>query len=210
MRLVEVRAGRVRAFVDREGRPWRSAIAKEPLSGPVRVDREGLVGDEVADRKHHGGPEQAVLAYGLGVYGAWRAEGHELPCGSFGENLVMEGVDDHEACIGDVWNLGGAILQISQPRQPCETLARHVGSDELVEQTWALGRGGWYLRVLTPGSIVPGPIELLQRPHPGWTVARVLRAFDQARRHPEEARAASALAQLSPPWRAKLALKAGD
>ncbi len=209
MRILQVRLGPVRALVDAEGRPWRSAIAKEEALAPVLVGPEGIDGDQVGDRRHHGGPQQALLACAASHYEAWRTEGMDLPLGAFGENLVVEGTSDQEVCVGDAWGLGGLRLQVSQPRQPCATLARYLASDAVVERTWEAARGGWYLRVLQGGLLAPGPLDLLDRPHPGWTVARVLRAFDEAARNPGEAREAAALAHLSPEWRAKLAAKAG-
>ena len=209
MRILQVRFGPVRALVDAAGRPWRSAIAKAEATGPVRADREGINGDQVADRRHHGGPQQALLAYAASHYDLWRAEGIDLPIGSFGENLVMEGATDQDVCVGDVWAAGAVRLQVSQPRQPCATLARYLASASVVERVWETGRGGWYLRILVGGPLVPGPMELLEHPHPGWTVARVMQAFDKARTCPEEAEMAAGLEHLSPEWRAKLAGKAG-
>jgi len=209
MRILQVRLGPVRPLVDAAGRPWRSAIAKAETSHSVRVGAEGIDGDQVADRRHHGGPQQALLAYAAALYDTWRSEGVDLPLGSFGENLVVEVASDQDVCIGDVWQVGALRLQVSQPRQPCATLARYLASDSVVERIWNTGRGGWYLRVLSPGTLAPGPVELTDRPHPGWTVARVLQAFDAAARNPEEARNAADLEHLSPEWRAKLAAKAG-
>ena len=209
MRILQVRLGPVRALVDAEGRPWRSAIAKEEVVGPVRVTPEGLAGDQVADRRHHGGPEQALLAYADAHYEAWRREERDWPRGAFGENLLVDGATDQDVCIGDLWQVGALRLQVSQPRQPCETLARFLGSAAVVERVWKTGRGGWYLRVLAAGPVQAGPVELLERPHPGWTVARVLRAFEEAARDRTEARTAAGLQHLSPGWRAKLAAKAG-
>jgi MOSC domain-containing protein YiiM len=209
VRILQIRLGPVRPLTDAAGRPWRSAIAKVAAPDPVRVGIEGIEGDQVADRRHHGGPQQAVLAYAADHYAAWRSEGMDLPWGAFGENLLVEGAADQDVCIGDVWQLGALRLQVSQPRQPCATLARYLSSDTVVPRIWDTGRGGWYLRVLVPGILAPGPAELAGRPHPGWSVARVLRAFDEAARHPEEARGAAALEHLSPEWRAKLAAKAG-
>ena len=209
MKILQVRLGPVRSLVDGGGRPWRSAIAKAEAPGPVRVGIDGLEGDQVADRRHHGGPQQAVLAYAASHYESWSLEGSTLGHGVFGENLVVEGASDQDVCIGDVWQAGGLRLQVSQPRQPCSTLGRYLASDALVERVWATGRGGWYLRVLNPGLVSAGELDLIERPHPGWTVARVLRAFDQAQQHPEEARLAAGLVHLSQEWRTKLAAKAG-
>src|SRR5437868_3597371 len=86
------------------GKPWRSAIVKQVVSGPVALGLEGLAGDGQADRRFHGGPERALMAYASEHYPLWREElGREsLPAGSFGENLTLEGLTEAQASIGDV------------------------------------------------------------------------------------------------------------
>jgi MOSC domain-containing protein YiiM len=213
-RLLGLRTGRVRALGEADAadplrKPWRSAIFKEPVEGPLRLSRLGLEGDEVADRRHHGGPDQAVLGYASEHYPAWRAEGLDADPGAFGENLLFEGLLDSEVCIGDRWQVGGATLQVSHPRQPCGTLARRFQRGDVVARVWATGRGGWYFRVLEEGVVAPeGEVVLLDRPNPGWTVARILHAYWRAVEDPDEARAAAALPLLTPHWPEKLLARA--
>jgi MOSC domain-containing protein YiiM len=212
--LVSLRIGRVRAFgsadaADPLQKPWRSAIAKEAVQGPVRLARLGLDGDEVGDPEHHGGPHQAVLGYAFEHYPAWRAEGIDAEPGAFGENLLFTGLSDDEVCIGDVYRLGGATLQVSQPRQPCFTLARRFGRQDMVARVWESRRGGWYFRVLEEGLVAAGEAALrVERPNPGWTAARVLTAYRHAAEEPAEARAAAAVPLLSPHWPVKLLARA--
>jgi MOSC domain-containing protein YiiM len=213
-RLLEVRTGRVRLH-GQEGaadpllRPWRSAIAKEPAQGPRRLGVLGLEGDEVADARHHGGPDQAVLGYAAAHYPRWREEGFEAAPGAFGENLLFEGLADADVCIGDSFALGSARLQVSHPRQPCGTLAKRFGRGDVVARVWETARGGWYFRVLEEGEVEAGQaLRLLARPNPGWTVARVLRAYWRAADEPEEARAAAAVPLLTAHWPAKLLARA--
>jgi MOSC domain-containing protein YiiM len=197
----------VQDYTDGQGRHWRSAIAKTELAGPVFLGRLGLAGDQVGNHKHHGGSHQAVLAYPVAHYACWRAElGLAAGPGGFGENLAVAGCTEEEVCIGDTYSLGQAVLQVSQPRQPCHTLELRWERPGLMAAVFDSARGGWYLRVLQEGDIQAGQaMTLLQRPHPGWSVARVFRAFLGT--DPEERRGAAALRPLSPKWKEKLAVR---
>jgi MOSC domain-containing protein YiiM len=128
-----------------------------------------------ADRKGHGGPEKAVLAYAAAHYDSWRArlELPKLPFGAFGENLTVAELTEQTVCIGDSWQLGGATVQISQPRVPCFKLAYRWRIKDLTARVAKTGRTGWYLRVLDEGEIQAGQeMTLLDRPYPQWTIAR--------------------------------------
>ena len=156
-------------------RPWRSAFFKEPVSGPVAVGPLGLAGDEQADRKHHGGPDLAVLMYCGDHYPAWSAE-HGLASigpGGFAENLTVTGCGEPDVCVGDRLRVGrNLVLEVSQPRQPCSNIDRRWRRQGVMAATVATGRGGWYLRVLQPGEVRAGDeVVLLERPFPGLTVA---------------------------------------
>ncbi|HSE28844.1 MAG TPA: MOSC domain-containing protein [Gemmatimonadales bacterium] len=173
-------------FAREGGEPThRTAIRKRPAEGPVWLGRLGLAGDEVADHRHHGGPDQAVLAYAGVHYATWRAELGDHPVllpGGFGENLTVEGTDETTACLGDVWEIGGARLEVSLPRMPCETLARRFGIRDFVKRVARCGRTGWYLRVLREGLVEAGtPVTLLERPFPAWTVVQAFRVMLDAR-----------------------------
>ena len=189
-------------------RPWRSAIRKRPASGAVRLTRLGLEGDAVADQIDHGGPDQAVLAYAGDHYPRWRAELGDregLGPGGFGENLTVEGADESEVRLGDIWAVGEARLEVSQPRVPCENLARRFGVRDLVKRVVSTGRPGWYLRVLREGEVRTGePVVLLERPHPEWSVAQAFRVMLDAR-GPEAPRLGLARCPALPErWRARL------
>lgn len=210
-RVASVQLGQPREYLDAQGRPWHTAIAKEPVQGPVRLNSLGPVGDAVANTQHHGGLQQAVMVYSRAHLPYWRERfGLDIGPGGLGENLSVEGLDDEGACIGDVYQVGSARLQLSQPRQPCNTLARYWHCPELLPAIWETARSGWYFRVLEEGEVKAGDaLHLLERPQPDWSVARVLRAFRDAAVHSVEAMEASTLAELSPGWQAKLREKAG-
>jgi MOSC domain-containing protein YiiM len=202
--VISLHGGRIREYTDDQGQPWRSAIAKESLTGPIFLGRLGLADDQVGDPRHHGGPHQALLAYPVEHYAGWNeALGITAGPGGFGENLALEGLTEEEACLGDTFELGGALLQISQPRQPCHTLEKRWACPGLMEAILTSARGGWYLRVLEEGEIQAGQaLVLVRRPNPGWTVARVFRAY--LGKESEERRAAAALEQLTPKWQERL------
>jgi MOSC domain-containing protein YiiM len=189
-------------------RAFTSAIWKEPVAGPVHAGRLGLAGDRVNNARVHGGPEQALLMYAGSHYPLWRAEWgrDDLGPGGFGENLTVEGADEDGACIGDIVEIGEARLQISQPRQPCATLARRHGVRDMIALVQRNGRSGWYLRVLREGVLEAGqPVQLIDRPYPGWTVRRAAQAMIRRTERPDEARALARCEALSPGWRERLA-----
>jgi MOSC domain-containing protein YiiM len=175
-------------------RRWRTAFVKEPVMGPVMFRSEGVDGDRQADRRVHGGPDMAVLAYSADHYPLWRRELAlpEMGAGGFGENLTVAGQDERSVCVGDVYELGGALVQVSQPRGPCYKIAWRWRLAELLERVESTGRHGWYLRVLRGGRVEAGQeLVLVERPHPEWTVRR---AADVYRRRGHERTAAAELA----------------
>lgn len=185
-------------------RAFTSAIWKEPVMGPIQVGRLGLEGDQVANTRVHGGPDQALLMYAAAHYPVWEAEwGRDaLGPGAFGENLTVSGLTEESVCIGDVLNIGQARLQVSQPRQPCATLARRHQVRDMIKLVQQNGRSGWYLRVLREGVLAAGdPIVLIDRPHPEWTVRRAARTGLARKEQPEQARELAGCKALSSGWR---------
>jgi MOSC domain-containing protein YiiM len=177
-------------------RAWTTAFYKEPVAGPVFLGRTNLDGDRQADPRHHGGPDRAALAYAAAHYADWHAElGRELPHGGFGENFTVDGQDESTVCIGDVYAVGEARVQVSQPRVPCWKIARRWGIKDLSARVQRARRTGWYLRVLLEGHVSAGDeVVLLDRPHPEWTV---LRASDVLYARPHDVDEVRALAQVS-------------
>jgi MOSC domain-containing protein YiiM len=137
-----------------------TAIDKRPVDGPIKVTKYGLRGDVQADRKDHGGREKALYAYSQEDADYWAfALGRELPFGWFGENLRVDGVDVNGARVGEQWRIGGAVVEVTLPRTPCQTFARWVGGAD--ERGWVKRfsnerRLGAYLRVVQTGKIVAG------------------------------------------------------
>lgn len=197
--LLELRLGKVRTVSG-----LTSAIFKEPVMGDVHLHPLGLEGDEVADPKNHGGLDQAVLALPKSNYDRWAEEGHPFSVGAFGENLVLSGLTEDDACIGDVLRIGAVELQVAHPRVPCGTLAKRLNAPVL-QRVWETARGGYYLRVLKPGKISAGlTVERIAHPHPEWTVRRVLHVQWHPKQHVDDAIALGALQALSAHWRERL------
>jgi MOSC domain-containing protein YiiM len=177
--LVSVQVGRPHryprpAFAP-PGHYWQTAFFKNPVAGPVALGRLNLAGDRQADQRVHGGPDQAVLAYSADHYPLWRVE-LELPemgPGGFGENFTIGGQSEAEVCIGDVYQVGDAVVQVSQPRGPCYKISWRWNRPDLLARVEATRRHGWYLRVLEEGTVQAGlDLVLLARPNPTWTVLR--------------------------------------
>lgn len=140
-------------------RPWTTGFFKEPVSSAVRLGLINLEGDGQADLVHHGGTDKAVLAYSAEHYPGWRQSMNNpsLPFGAFGENFTITGLTEADVCIGDIWQVGDeAVLEVSQPRQPCWKLARRWRIKSLALDVQQTGRTGWYFRVLTEGIVAAG------------------------------------------------------
>ena len=182
---------------DPHDRLWRTGYFKTPVNGPVHVGQTGLAGDGQADLENHGGIDKAVLAYSAEHYPKWREELQipDMPYGGFGENLTIAGLDETSVCIGDVWQCGPVVFEVSQPRQPCWKTSRRWRINDLSRRVIATGRSGWYLRVLEDGEIEAGlDFTLASRVHPQWTVAR---AADILHHRQDDLAAAEELASLT-------------
>lgn len=209
-RISSIQVGRPREITG-GGDPWFSAFFKAAVTGPVALAEENLAGDEQADRSCHGGPDKAVCCYAVEHYPKWRRELGEDACGPgwFGENLSIDGQNEDTVCIGDVYRIGTARVEVSQPRGPCWKLGRRWRRLDMVRLTRQSGRTGWYVRVLTLGQLTAGDeITLETRPFPRWTIDTVNRltyADERARRELHAARRAlAACPALSSAWREDL------
>lgn len=156
-----------------------SAIDKKPVIGPVQVHTQGLEGDEQADMRVHGGEDKALHCYAWRHYATWQAELPANPLlnapGAFGENLSIDGLDESSVCIGDRWQVGSAVLVVTQGRQPCFKLNLRFGVPDMAVRVQRTLRAGWYLRVEQPGELQAGDeMVLIERPHPEFTIGRLL------------------------------------
>lgn len=151
-----LRTGEVKSHNWGSSRALRTAAVKTPHAGPVHLTATGFVGDEQGNLKHHGGTEKAVCCYPAEHYDAWRAEGLELPDGAFFENLTIRGATEDKVFLGDVYRVGSAVVQVTQPRQPCGTISKKWSNPDLPKLMMSTNRCGYYLRVLEVGDVQVG------------------------------------------------------
>ncbi|WP_318557897.1 MOSC domain-containing protein [Pseudorhizobium pelagicum] len=186
MKLTAICLGRPEVLA---GKSYKTGINKTALNVPIVVDAEGLVGDAVCNRKHHGGPDQAILLEGSLTLDWWAAElGRDLRPGSFGENLIVEGLDNREVSVGDRFRFEGVVLEASSARIPCATFAAKIGDAMFVKRYAAAGRPGIYCRVLQGGMLAAGE-AVRHEPYDGERVLmpEILATF--GRKMPVDARA---------------------
>jgi len=156
-------------------REWETGMFKERMIEEIWLGKTGLIGDEVADTKNHGGVEKALFAYPIKHYDDWRKElkleGIEV--GAMGENLAVSQMEESFVCIGDTYQFGDAVIQVSQPRQPCWKPARRFRLIDFAMQIQQSGRTGWYFRVLKEAFVHDQQeLVLLDRPYPQWTISK--------------------------------------
>jgi ferredoxin-NADP reductase/MOSC domain-containing protein YiiM/ferredoxin len=156
-RLLSVNVGGPRE-IEWEGKTVRTAIWKEPVTGPRMVRRINIDGDDQADRLAHGGEHRAVYVYQIESYRYWERElgRSDFTYGQFGENFTVEGLADDEVCIGDRYRIGGALVEVTQPRVTCYRVGIRMDEPAMPSLLVAHHRPGFYLRVLEEGSVQAG------------------------------------------------------
>lgn len=207
--ILAVLCGQVRPF---RGDDEPSAIGKLPVVHAVAVGPLGLAGDEQADRTVHGGIDKAVHHYPADHYDWWRGLLGNPPLldnhGAFGENISTIGLDETNACLGDRFRLGSALVEVSQARQPCWKLDHHFGTKGVMAQVVQTRRTGWYYRVLEPGQVrAHDLLELVERPYPDWSLASLfgLLVGGEAKDRPADLRALRDVPVLAETWKIRRA-----
>jgi MOSC domain-containing protein YiiM len=165
MRIISLNIG-LPSAQQYEGREVITGGVKKPV--PRAVLRFGnFDGDRQADRVNHGGAEKAVCVYPFDHYPYWNRQlGRDLQPGAFSENLTVSGAIETEVCVGDVFRIGEATVQVSQPRMPCTKLAGKNASKRLPKLIVNTGYTGFYMRVLSEGLVATSDGFDLIRAHP--------------------------------------------
>ena len=158
-------AGKTREYPDHEP----SAIAKQPLTTSTRLTSLGFTGDEQYEKRFHGGIDRALCHYPSEHYAYWITECPQSAplfiAPAFGENISTTGLTEENAFMGDIYQLGDAIVQITQPRSPCYKLNFHLNTPDFSEKMQASTRCGWLYRVIKEGDVSPeAQLKLLTRP----------------------------------------------
>jgi MOSC domain-containing protein YiiM len=206
-----VASANVGGVVDIEwnGRRFRSAIGKTPLTGQVGLDGVNLRGDDQADRNAHGGPDRAAYAYAAEDYDWWESQlGQSLEPGRFGENLTVRDIDVSGALIGERWRIGSALVQVTSPRVPCYKLAYRMNDLAFVKRFADALRPGAYLAIVEPGDVAQGDaVEIVHRPDHDMSLAEMTRIF--FREHDRIGELLK-IAEMTPEWRAWAMEKVGS
>lgn len=192
MKILEISIGNPRTVSDDQGE-WSSAIFRQPIEGPIHLGMRSLDSDSVADKRHHGRPEQAVCCHPVEHYAYWRDyygladDDERLGPGKLGENWTVEEMPESKVCIGDRYAVGTAIVEVAGPRYPCWKQERKTGLIDFLANTKKTQRTGYYMRVIKIGTLQAGDVpELLTNPFPEMTVARVNKSIFELTT-PEEA-----------------------
>jgi MOSC domain-containing protein YiiM len=182
MKMISLNVGlpAQRRFGDQQ---YYTGSLKQPVPAAM-LHATNFEGDGQGDLKNHGGVDKAVCVYAAEHYPYWEQRlGQPLSPGAFSENLTVSGALETAVCIGDIFQIGEALVQVSQPRQPCAKQAAKLGRAELLEWMIETGFSGFYLRVLRPGLVSAGDAFELRQEHPARiSIAMVFaELYDQAR-----------------------------
>jgi MOSC domain-containing protein YiiM len=172
------------------GKSYKTGIYKHPISGSVLVDAEGLVGDAICNRKHHGGVDQAVYLEGSLTLDWWSTElGRAIEPGTFGENMVIDGLDNRSVSVGDRFIADDLVLEVTSARIPCATFAARMGDPRFVKRYTKAARPGIYCRVIKDGTIAAGiPVEHLRYDGEKVTMPEMIATFGKVLAPPDRDR----------------------
>ncbi|KPD00693.1 6-N-hydroxylaminopurine resistance protein [Geobacillus sp. BCO2] len=178
MKIISINVGKPK-ILNMDGRPIATGIDKTPVEGPVAVGKLNLAGDGQADLAHHGGEDKAICAYPSEHFAYWEERyGRPFTAGAFGENWTLLGLTEDDVCLGDMYAAGTALVQVSQPRQPCSKLAFKHQLPDLPKAVCQTGKSGFYFRVLQEGVVEPGaPLILMERGAGALSIAYINRIY---------------------------------
>lgn len=191
-----------------EGKEMETAIRKKPVE-KVFLSKERFVGDDVADLKHHGGPDRAVCVYPYEHYALWEKEfGKPLPSSAFGENVTATNMLEDKVYIGDIYRLGEAVIQVTQGRVPCSTIDRNLDMTPLLKVMVKTGFTGYMCRVLKEGYVsADSTISLIEQHPQKISVLYTNQVFFHEPRNIEGIQKILAVSELADEWRDKFEIR---
>lgn len=157
------------------GRQVTTGIYKTPVNEPLYLGKEYVKDDEVSDRKHHGGEYKACYLFSADHYPYWKNLYPNLDWsyGMLGENLTVSGLDETRIHIGDIYKIGTALVQITQPREPCFKFGIKFGTQDVLKQFIEHGKPGTYVRVLEEGyTSINDSVTLVESAQYSLTIAQ--------------------------------------
>ncbi|MFX3625423.1 MAG: MOSC domain-containing protein [Ectobacillus sp.] len=204
-KLIHLSVGFPKAMEFGDNQTMETGICKEAVDIAF-LAKGGFQGDSVANTKYHGGPDRAVCIYPYEHYSMWGQEfGLQLPPAAFGENVTVTHMTEHDVCLGDIYQIGEAVIQVTQGRIPCDTISKRLNIPTILSRIVETGYTGYLCRVLTEGYVrKESPIKLL-RQHPAQI--SVLYANEVYFLRPKDAEAMEKILEveeLADVWREKL------
>src|SRR3954469_5704738 len=202
-RLLSVNAGLPRD-IEWKGRTVHTGIWKNPVRGRCRVGRLNVDGDGQGDLRGHGGEHRAVFVYQIESYRYWQdqLQRSDFVYGQFGENFTIEGLPDDEVCIGDRYQIGGAVFEVTQPRVTCYRVGIRMNEPRMPALLTSSGRPGFYFRVLTEGDVGAGDaVVKVGEAKERMTVAEINALLYSPNHARERLECALRIDALSPGWR---------
>lgn len=178
-KVLMIKIGQVQQLTFADGSSYESAIRKQPVES-VKIHALGAEGNDVGLKKHHGGVDKALFFMSDVSFPALNELlGEHFTYNStavYGENFVVSGFDEDSVCVGDRFKIGTTVLEVSQPRKPCERLSKNTDNENTQKTVHQSGWTGWYVRVIEEGEIKKGDELILQsRPYPQLTIRHLNR-----------------------------------
>ncbi|BAN26340.1 MOSC and FAD-binding oxidoreductase domain-containing protein [Caballeronia insecticola] len=202
-RLLSVNVGLPRD-IEWKGRTVHTGSWKYPLQGRCMAKPTGLDGDGQGDLGGHGGEQRAVLAYQIESYRYWqeRLSREAFTYGQFSENFTIDGLPDDAVCVGDVYRIGGAVFEVTQPRVTCYRVGIRMNEPRMAALLTSSGRPGFYMRVLEQGEVGAGDEIVLLRSAKERMTIEQMNALLYSANHPrDQLERALRIDALSPGWR---------
>ena len=187
MKVISTNIGQPTTFIWK-GKQEQTGIYKYPVDQPLALRRIEVHGDTVIDRKHHGGVNKACFLFSADQYPYWKPLYRHLAWdwGMFGENLTVSGMDDSQIRIGDVYQIGKAVVQVSQPREPCYKLGIRFNDQNIIERYVEHGYPGTYVRILEEGDVTKGDeVQLVKQSENTLTVRQCFELLLARKKNPE-------------------------
>ncbi|AKA35878.1 MOSC domain-containing protein [Flagellimonas lutaonensis] len=171
MKIIATNIGKA-TTITWNGKQQSTGIYKYPTTQPILLQQEQVAHDTVADKRVHGGTFKACYLFSADQYPYWKEKypGLEWDWGMFGENLTVAGLDENKLIVGSTYRIGGAVVQITQPREPCYKLGIRFCNQQILKEFIVHGHPGTYVRVLQNGNVKAGDtFELIMAPTPSLT-----------------------------------------
>lgn len=175
MKIISTNIGKPTTFIW-NGKEETTGIYKKPVEEPIFLTKNDVLGDEVSNRLNHSGYYKACYIFSAEQYPYWKNLYPQLDWswGMFGENLTVSGLDERQVYLGDIFQVGETLVQVSQYREPCYKFGHKFGTQHVIRQFIEHGFGGTYLSILEEGFVKKGDeFKLVERPEKSLTVAEL-------------------------------------